>query len=350
MDGTLTPPLSCSETTHVILELSANRSAHRLAPHRQDDHQWATAQLAASRSRPRLAGTPAPAIGRHPVWQTRAVDRHRSEDLGHVFDEVPDLYDRVRPGYPAELIADLVAETDLGDNARVLEVGCGTGQATLPLAQLGHRITAVEPGARLAQLARQKLAAYPNVDICVSTFEDWDATDQRFDLLVAAASWHWVDPAVGWRRAHEILRPGRSMAILGNVVIRPTDHPELYAETADLHHQFAPDSQDWGHPPTESHVRDTSTGWGPPNTDSSGFFGPTTVRWYPAVQWFDGSGMADHLRTLSPYRRLPTEIREPLLDAVAQRIQTRLGDRIGRHYLAVLRVGKRNERPTAQPA
>lgn len=276
------------------------------------------------------------------------MNLHRSENLGHVFDEVPDLYDRVRPGYPPELIADLVTQTNLVESAQVLEVGCGSGQATQSLAERGYSITAVEPGAGLARLAQQKLEAFPNVSIQISKFEDWDAKDQRFDLLVAAASWHWVDPAVGWRRAHEVLRPGGWMAILGNVVIRPPGQAELYAETEDLHHRYAPDSPDWGHPPTESEVRATSTGWGPPNNDTDGYFGPTTVRWYPAVQWFDGAGIADHLRSLSPYRRLSNEIREPLLDAIAQRVQTRLGDRIGRHYLALLRMGQRNDTPTNQ--
>ena len=51
-------------------------------------------------------------------------------DLGRVFNEVPQLYDRVRPTYPDELFADLVAITGMGRRSSVLEVGCGTGQAT----------------------------------------------------------------------------------------------------------------------------------------------------------------------------------------------------------------------------
>ena len=72
-------------------------------------------------------------------------------------------------------------------------------------------------------------------------------------------------------------------------------------------------------------------------------FGPTIVRWYPTVQWFDGEGFADLLRSTSLYRRLGRDIREPLLDAVAERIRTRMGDRAARRYLSVLRVGQRAE-------
>ncbi|MEZ5226335.1 MAG: methyltransferase domain-containing protein [Acidimicrobiales bacterium] len=268
-------------------------------------------------------------------------------DAGRLFDDVPHLYDRVRPGYPSELIDDLVAIAGLSAQSRIVEVGCGTGQATRPLAERGHHITAVEPGAGLAALARENLATFPNVEIENSSFEDWDAQGRRFDLLVAASSWHWIDPSVGWRRAHEIVEPGGWMAILGNAVARPSDEPELYAATADLHQQWAPDNPDWGHPPTAAEVRATSRGWGPPNEDTEGFFGPTTVRWCPTVQWFDGSGIADHLRSLSPYRRLDDDVREPLLDAIADRVRTRLGDRIGRHYLSLLRAGQRRGEPVA---
>ena len=80
---------------------------------------------------------------------------------------------------------------------------------------------------------------------------------------------------------------------------------------------------------------------GPPNEDRDGLFGPTVVRWYPTVQWLDGEGFADLLRTLSIYRKLAPDIREPLLDAVADRIRSRLGDRAPPRYLTVLHVGQR---------
>src|ERR687894_332937 len=111
---------------------------------------------------------------------------HR-RDLARVFDEVPELYDRVRPGYPDELFADLVAITGIGDDASVLEVGCGTGLATRSLARLGGAVTAVEPGAGMAALARRRLAALHNVEVESSTFEEWDDRGRRFDVLVAAS-------------------------------------------------------------------------------------------------------------------------------------------------------------------
>ncbi|MEU4085835.1 class I SAM-dependent methyltransferase [Streptomyces aureus] len=262
--------------------------------------------------------------------------------LGRVFNEVPELYDRVRPGYLDELVADLRAVTGLDEASSVLEVGCGTGQATRSLAALGCQVTAVEPGPDLAALARRRLAPFPDVDVETSTFEEWDDRGRHFDVLVAASSWHWVDPSTGWRRAHDVLAPEGWMALLGHVVVRRPGEPEVFAGTADLHERFCPGNPGWGHPPLEDDVRTTGEGWGTVD-DPGGLFGPATVRWYPTVQWFDGDGFADHLRSLSLYRELGREVREPLLEPVAERIRTGMGDRVARRYLSVLRVGQRTD-------
>jgi SAM-dependent methyltransferase len=256
-----------------------------------------------------------------------------------VFNEVPELYDRVRPGYPDEMFADLAAITGMSGGSSVLEVGCGTGQATRALAALGCSVTAVEPGTGMAAVARERLANFGNVTVETSTFEEWDDRGARFDVLVAASAWHWVDPSVGWRRAHDVLYPGGWIALLGNVVVRRPGEPEVYAETADLHERFCPGNPDWGHPPLEDEVRSTDESWGLVE-GPGGLFGPTVVRWYPTVQRFNGDRFADLLRSTSLYRVLDRDVREPLLDAIAERIRTRMGDSATRRYLSVLRVGQ----------
>ena len=130
--------------------------------------------------------------------------------------------------------------------------------------------------------------------------------------------------------------------MLGNVVVRRPGEPEMYAETADLHERFCPGNPGWGHPPLADDVRSTDQGWGLVE-DPGGLFGPTIVRWYPTVQRFTGEGFADLLRSTSLYRELPEDVREPLLESIAERIRVRMGDRASRRYLSVLRVGQRTE-------
>ena len=264
-----------------------------------------------------------------------------NRELGRVFDEVAEVYDRVRPTYPDDLFEDLVAVTGLSERSAILEVGCGTGQATRSLAALGSSVTAIERGEALAALARKRLERFPNVEIETTAFEQWHDRGRHFDVVLAASSWHWVDPTIGWRRAHAVLNPGGWLAVLGNVVVRRTGELEVYAETADLHERFCPGNPDWGDPPLEDDVRATAEGWGPPNEDRDGFFEPPTARWYPTVQWFDGAGFADLLRSTSVYRKLDPDVGEPLLDAIAERVRSHLDDRAPRRYLSMLRAGRR---------
>ncbi len=90
-----------------------------------------------------------------------------------IFDGLAELYDEVRPSYPASLVDEIHERARLLAPAAILEVGCGTGKATRLFAARGHRITAVEPGPRMATLAAKHCRAWPAVQIEIARFEDW---------------------------------------------------------------------------------------------------------------------------------------------------------------------------------
>lgn len=104
-------------------------------------------------------GYPSPVTGSTPPWgrisgcRAKPPEVHRS-----TFDQVPQQYDRSRPGYPPEVFSDLAEMAQLRHGAKIVEIGCGTGQATVKLAQMGYAVTCVELGAQLAAYARSKLA------------------------------------------------------------------------------------------------------------------------------------------------------------------------------------------------
>ena len=76
------------------------------------------------------------------------------ERLRTTFNSAASLYQQARPEYPAELYDELVRLARLRPGDRLLEVGCGTGKATIPLARRGFPITCVEIGADLAAEAQ----------------------------------------------------------------------------------------------------------------------------------------------------------------------------------------------------
>ena len=129
-------------------------------------------------------------------------------ELRTIFDDDAELYDRARPAYPEPLFDELVRLAGLRHGDRALEIGPGTGKASVALARRGLRLTGVEPGENMARVARRNLGAFPTAEVQVGAFESWQLPAQPFDLVVAATCWHWLDPDVRFLRAAEALRPG----------------------------------------------------------------------------------------------------------------------------------------------
>src|SRR5215207_9842295 len=131
------------------------------------------------------------------------------------FDQDAERYDRARPGYPPAVFDDLAELAGIGPGCRVLEIGCGTGQATVPLAERGCEIVALEIGPRMAAVARRNLARFPSVRVVTAGFEEWPLTPEPFDVVMSATAFHWLDPAVRVIKAADALRPGGALATIG---------------------------------------------------------------------------------------------------------------------------------------
>lgn len=159
-------------------------------------------------------------------WQRRS----------RVFGTVAHEYDRIRPGYPAALFDDVTAGLEPG--APVLDVGAGTGRATLELASRGFAVTAIEPDPAMAALLRDRATERgTEVSVVTAAFEDVPAHGDAA-LVVSAQAWHWVDPAVRWDRAADQLRPGGRLALFWNREQFADD--ALIAVNVAAHRRFAP--------------------------------------------------------------------------------------------------------------
>ena len=131
------------------------------------------------------------------------------------FGEVAELYDRVRPSYPEQLVEDVLAAARA---ERALEVGAGTGKATVLFAGRGVSVLALEPSAEMAAVARRNCAGYPGVRVEQAEFERFDPGTERFGLLYAAQSWHWVAPSERYPRARAAVAEGGLLAAFWNRV------------------------------------------------------------------------------------------------------------------------------------
>ena len=131
----------------------------------------------------------------------------------------PEGYASVRPEYPDAIYELLHAHRALVPNTVTLEIGAGSGLATRRLIERGaNPITVIEPDFRFAPLLRG-LAKTSDAELRLiqSPFEDADLARASFDLVVAATSFHWLDPDVAIDKIADVLRPGGYAALWWNV-------------------------------------------------------------------------------------------------------------------------------------
>ena len=161
--------------------------------------------------------------------------------FGQVFDGVAEEYDEIRPGYPGELVDIALARGGLEAGARVLEVGCGTGKLTELLAARGLVVDAVDPGPNMIRAARRRVGDRADVTFHVGRFEDVDLAAAAFAALFSATAFHWVDPAVAWRKSHAHLAPGGLLALLMHRGVHDEHNDDGDAEFRALIGKYAPE-------------------------------------------------------------------------------------------------------------
>jgi len=222
------------------------------------------------------------------------------------FNSVAELYDAVRPGYPAALFADLGRTAGLTSQDRILEIGCGTGQATQGLADLAGSVLAIDPGEDMVQRARLRLAGRPQVTFAVSTFEALAAEPGRFALVAAAQAWHWVDPRLAFPRAAQALAPGGWLAIFGHIPMPPA--APMLDDMQAVYQRIAPEM--WGPSPESLYL---PSGPVAGLIEASGLFGPVVRHGYAFTRTHTPDSFGDLFGTISYYNAMAPERRAALL-------------------------------------
>lgn len=133
------------------------------------------------------------------------------------FDVFARNYHSVRPGYPSEVYTDIASQCGITQDSRLLEIGAGSGIATLELAKMGCDVLALEPGGNLAAIARDNTKQYPKVKVVEGTFEDFESSEP-FDAILAFTAFHWIkDGGEGrFQKVASLLRSSGSLSLVWN--------------------------------------------------------------------------------------------------------------------------------------
>ena len=257
--------------------------------------------------------------------------------LRETFNKTAQEYDAIRPGYPEALIEDVIAFSGIPEGGSILEIGCGTGQASLPFARRGYQMLCLDIGAEMLAIARQNLAAYPRVRFEQAAFEHWPEMPNVFDLLTAATAFHWVPRAVGYPKAARVLKPGGTLARFSNEHPRPSGG--FFEEVQAVYDRYKTPSEAGmsrpDRPLLEAKI-EQERGF----LHESGLFAEVEMRTYPWKQTYTTTEYLRLMNTYSDNLVMEEGARRSMFQGIADLIERRYGGQVEKEYLAVLYLAR----------
>jgi SAM-dependent methyltransferase len=266
------------------------------------------------------------------------TDATGRERLRRTFDGAAGLYQQARPEYPDELYAALIALAGLRpDRDELCEVGAGPGKATLPLARRGFRITCVELGAALAGEARRNLAGFDRVTVVNAEFERWrPPAPPEFALVFAATAWHWIDPAVRYLKAWQLLRPGGHLAFWEGLHVFPDGGDPFFYELQDVY-----DEINEGMPPGATFATPETLPDSKAEIEATGLFTGVMVRRFDWEIRYTAESYIRLLDTFSGHIAMEPWQRDRLYGEIRRRLADRPDGQLRRHWGTVLNVARK---------
>jgi SAM-dependent methyltransferase len=271
-----------------------------------------------------------PSVASEPASLERSFGRE-------AFGADPANYHSARPPYPQATWDALVQRAGLRAGIDILEIGAGTGLATLPL--LAHdpaRLVAVEPDARLASFLA-KTAADPRLTVIAETFEDAELRPASFDLVVSATAFHWLDPVPALRRISDLLRSGGAVALIWNDFGDASRPDPFHEATAHLFegHRVSTSAGGTGKPSFASDADARLADF-----DAAGFVAdePQFLHWPLAL---DPEGVRALYSTYSNVTALPAFEQARLLDGLLDIAATQFAGRVERNMTTAIYTARR---------
>jgi SAM-dependent methyltransferase len=129
------------------------------------------------------------------------------------FETVAAEYERYRPDYPQEALRWAAGRLGLAPDARVLDVGAGTGKLTRGLVALDLDVVAVEPGGPMLDELRK---AVPEAEAWEAPAEAIPLPDASVEAAFAGQAYHWFDRERALPELHRVIRPEGGIALLWN--------------------------------------------------------------------------------------------------------------------------------------
>jgi ubiquinone/menaquinone biosynthesis C-methylase UbiE len=221
------------------------------------------------------------------------------------FNEVASEYDIWRPTYVPELFADIIKFSGINQTSRALEVGIGTGQATLPFLKLNCHATAIELGDELAAFSRKKFEDYKNFEVVNMAFEDYECPDNSIDIIYSASAFHWIPEEVGYPKVYRLLKSGGTFARFANHPYKDKSNEPLHVAIENVYEKYSKISPNaFSLKSTEYNKEKCKE-----RSDISKKYGfvDANYKLYYRIRTFDAESYAALISTYSDHRAMGTE-------------------------------------------
>lgn len=139
-------------------------------------------------------------------------------DYGDIFKGTAQYYARYRRPYPEQIFSDIVEYYHLNSKGKLLDLGCGTGEISIPLASYFAEVIGVDPCPDMIEEAekRAEREGILNIHWLEKKAEDLESSIAPIRLAVAGVSFHWMKQPVVFKKVYDLLEDGGGMSIVGD--------------------------------------------------------------------------------------------------------------------------------------
>jgi SAM-dependent methyltransferase len=155
--------------------------------------------------------------------------------VARAFDATADEYERGRPSWPADAIAELLERFGATE---VLDLAAGTGKLTRVLAAHADEVIAVEPLGEMRRILQDRV---PQARALAGTAEAIPLADASVDAVFVAEAFHWFDLPRAVAEIARVLRPGGHLVVVWN---RPATDLDWFGDLWDAIKQHHPGEHD----------------------------------------------------------------------------------------------------------
>ena len=186
-----------------------------------------------------------------------------------------------------------------------------------------------------AFLSKKLTGTFPALDVVNAKFEDADLEPGAYDLVLAATSFHWLEPSSRLQRCHHLLRPSGTLAIISTNQIDSSADGGFFERVQPVYMQHQQDNEGLSLPGEDvtppEHVE----------LESSDLFNELALHRYRWDQRYTSEEYGDLMRSYSGTQAMAPSAQEAMIGDVCALIDAEFGGSITRPLVSTLTLARR---------